>query len=103
MNLPDGSRVGKLRLTISAASERAAVCWSIRVPVVPPRSRAERKSLASILNCSESSRAMPSARSCALCTKKSSRTLERHVLPYYTVRPVVVRATSGSKEVGYKA
>jgi hypothetical protein len=26
MNLPEGSSVGKLRLTISAASERAAVC-----------------------------------------------------------------------------
>ena len=48
MNLPEGSGVGKLRLTISAASERA-VCWSMRVPVVLPRSRTERKSVASIL------------------------------------------------------
>jgi hypothetical protein len=73
MNLPEGSSVGKLRLTISAASERAAVCWSMRVPVVPPRSRAERKSLASILNCSDASRAMPSVRSRACSPSVSTR------------------------------
>jgi hypothetical protein len=73
MNLPEGSSVGKLRLTISAASERAAVCWSMRVPVVLPRSRAERKSLASILNCSDASRAIPSVRSRSCSPSVSTR------------------------------
>jgi hypothetical protein len=72
MNLPEGSGVGKLRLTISAASERA-VCWSMRVPVVLPRSRTERKSVASILDCSDASRAIPSVRSRSCSPSVSTR------------------------------
>ncbi len=82
-------RSGKLRLMISAASASDALACSMLVPVVPPRSLAERKSRASIVNCSNlfsvtSSTASPASRARAprpaafLSVSKSTGILPKH-------------------------
>ena len=50
VNWPPSPRSGKERLTVSAASARRAVFWSMRVVTALPSSRADRKSRGSMRN-----------------------------------------------------